>query len=143
MTREILLEGKIEKAIEIIGVYLRNLSNRDYQRFDEKYIKVIFYSICRMLGAVYVKSELEMEGKYSDILLIPREKMKERYGVLIEFKYIKKEDYEKDNKLLTEKQQEAKEQLEKYKNTEEIKMIPNIRCYSVVVIKDELIIEEV
>ena len=90
-----------------------------------------------------MKSELEIEGKYSDILLIPREKMEERYGVLIEFKYIKKEDYEKDNKLLTEKQQEAKEQLEKYKNTEEIKMIPNIRCYSVVVIKDELIIEEV
>ena len=37
----------------------------------------------------------------------------------------------------------SKEQLEKYKNTEEIKMIPNIRCYSVVVIKDELIVEEV
>ena len=96
-----------------------------------------------MLGAVYVKSELEVEGKYSDILLIPREKMQERYGVLIEFKYIKKEDYEKDNNLLKEKQKEAREQLEKYKKTEEIKIIPKLRSYSVVAIKDELYVEKI
>ena len=143
MTIEILLEGKIDKAIEILGQYLTNLSNRDYSKFDEKYIKVIFYSICRMLGAVYVKSELEIGGKYADILLIPREKIQERYGVLIEFKYIKKEDYEKDNSLLKEKQQEAKEQIEKYRKTEEIKLLPKIRSYSVVSIKDELYVEEI
>ena len=142
INREILEEGKIEKVIEILGKYLKCLSNRDYSRFDEKYVKVIFYSICRMLGAVYVKSELEVEGKYSDILLIPREEIQKRYGVLIEFKYIKKEDYEKNNKLLNEKQKEASEQLEKYKKTEEIKMIPKLRSYSVIAIKDELYIEE-
>ena len=142
ITKEILLEGKIDKAIEILGQYLKGLSNRDYTRFDEKYIKVIFYTICRMLGAVYVKSELEIEGKYSDILLIPREKIEERYGVLIEFKYIKQEDYDKKPELLKEKQKEAKEQLKKYKKTEEIKMIPKLRSYAVVAIKDKLMIEE-
>ena len=142
MTKEILLEGKIDKAIEILGQYLKGLSNRDYTRFDEKYIKVIFYTICRMLGAVYVKSELEIEGKYSDILIIPREKIEERYGVLIEFKYIKQEDYDKKPELLKEKQKEAKEQLKKYKKTEEIKMIPKLRSYAVVAIKDKLIKEE-
>ena len=142
MTKEILLEGKIDKAIEILEQYLKGLSNRDYTRFDEKYIKVIFYTICRMLGAVYVKSELEIEGKYSDILLIPREKIEERYGVLIEFKYIKQEDYDKKPELLKEKQKEAKEQLKKYKKTEEIKMIPKLRSYAVVAIKDKLMIEE-
>ena len=76
-------------------------------------------------------------------MLIPREKIQERYGVLIEFKYIKKEDYEKDKSLLKKRQAEAKEQLEKYKNTEEIKMLPNIKCYSIVAIKDELVVEEV
>lgn len=96
-----------------------------------------------MIGAVYVKSELEVEGKYSDILLIPREEIQKRYGVLIEFKYIKKEDYEKNNKLLEEKQKEASEQLEKYKKTEEIKMIPKLRSYSVVAIKDELYVKEI
>ncbi len=95
ITREILLEGKIDKILKTLQEYLTNLSNRDYQRFDEKYIKVIFYSICRMLGTMIVKSELEIGGKYSDILLIPKEKWAERYGVLLEFKYIKQEDYDK------------------------------------------------
>ena len=139
---EILLEGKIDKAMEMLEQYLKGLSNRDYQRFDEKYIKIIFYTICKMLGALLVKTELEIEGKYADILLIPREKIEERYGVLIEFKYIKQEDYDKNPKLLKKKQKEAKEQIEKYKETEEIKVIPKLRSYSVVAIKDKLIIEE-
>ena len=142
MNYEILEKGEVNTIIETLGQYLTNLSNRDYQNFSEKYVKIIFYSICRMLGTVVVKSELEVGGKYSDILLIPREKLNDRYGVLIEFKYIKQEDYEKDNNLLEKKQEEAKNQLEKYKNTEEISLIPNIRCYSVVAIKDRLYVQE-
>ena len=141
--RQILLEGNIEKVMETLQLYLTNLSNRDYTRFDEKYVKIIFYSICKALGTMVVKSELEVGGKYSDILLIPREKINERYGVLIEFKYIKQEDYEKNNNLLKEKQEEAKNQLEKYRSTEEIRLIPNLRCYSVVAIKDRLEVQEV
>ena len=143
MIKEILLYGKIDKAMEILGVFLKNLSNRDYQRFDEKYIKVIFYSICRMLGAIYVKSELEVGGEYADILIIPREKIQERYGVLLEFKYIKQEDYDKNNELLKQRHKEAKEQIERYRQAEEIKMIPNLKCYTVVVVKDKIEIEEI
>ena len=142
MLKEILIEGKIDKAMEILGTFLTNLSNRDYQRFDEKYIKVIFYSICRMLGAVYVKSELEVGGEYADILIVPREKLNERYGVLIEFKYIKQEDYNKNPELLEQKKQEAKAQLERYTKTEELQAIPNLRSYAVVAIKDKIQVEE-
>ena len=143
ITREIFLEGKIDKVLGTLQEYLTNLSNRDYQRFDEKYIKVIFYSICRMLGTMIVKSELEVGGKYSDILLIPREKWENRYGILIEFKYIKQEEYDKDNSLLEKAQKEAKNQVEKYKTTEEIQAIPKLRSYTVVAIKDKLIVEEI
>ena len=142
IAEEILLEGKIDKAMEILGTFLTNLSNRDYQRFDEKYIKVIFYSICRMLGAVYVKSELEVGGEYADILIVPREKLNERYGVLLEFKYIKQEDYNKKPELLEQKKQEAKAQLERYTKTEELQAIPNLRSYAIVVIKDKIEVEE-
>ena len=69
--------------------------------------------------------------------------IKERYSILIEFKYIKQEDYEKDNSLLKQKQEQAKEQLKMYKNTEEIKMIPKLKSYSVVVIKDKIEYEEI
>ena len=143
INEEILERGEVTKVIEILGQYLTNLSNRDYQRFDEKYIKVIFYSICRMLGTMIVKSELEVGGKYSDILLIPREKWEDRYGILIEFKYIKQEEYDKDNSLLEKAQKEAREQIEKYRKTEEIQAIPKLRSYTVVAIKDKLIVEEI
>ena len=143
MIKEILYEGKIDKAIETLGTFLTNLSNRDYQRFDEKYIKVIFYSICRMLGAVYVKSEIEIGGEYADILIIPREKLNERYGVLLEFKYIKQEEYNKKPELLQQKQTEAKAQLERYNKTEEIQAIPNLRSYAIVVVKDKISVEEI
>ena len=140
---ELLFKGNIQKLLDILKEFLTNLSNRDYARFDEKYVKVIFYSICRMLGTLYVKSELEIGGKYADILLIPKDDVKERYSILIEFKYIKQEDYEKDNSLLKQKQDQAKEQLQKYKNTEEIKMLPKLKSYSVVVIKDKIEYEEI
>ena len=69
--------------------------------------------------------------------------IKERYSIVIEFKYIKQEDYEKDNSLLKQKQDQAKEQLKMYKNTEEIKMLPKLKSYSVVVIKDKIEYEEI
>ncbi len=143
ISKEILFEGKIEKITKLLEQYLSNLSNRDYQKFDEKYIKVIFYSISKMLGTIYVKSEQELGGKYADILLLPKERIEERYSILIEFKYIKQEEYEKNNELLEQKQQEAKEQIKQYAQTEEIKAIPKLKKYTIVVIKDKLYITEV
>ena len=59
------------------------------------------------------------------------------------FKYIKKEDYEKNKDLLVLKQEEAKKQLEKYKKAEEVKILPNLKAYAIVAIKDELHVKEV
>ena len=143
INKELLLEGKIGKLLDVLKEFLTNLSNRDYARFDEKYVKVIFYSICRMLGTLYVKSELEVGGKYADILLVPKEKIKERYSILIEFKYIKQEDYDKDNTILQEKQKQAKEQIEVYRKSEEIQMLSKLKCYSIVLIKDRIEVEEI
>ena len=143
VNKELLLEGKIDKLLEVLKEFLTNLSNRDYQRFDEKYVKIIFYSICRMLGTLYVKSELELSGQYADILLIPKEELKERYSILIEFKYIKQEDYDKDNSLLKNKQKQARIQLEAYKKSEEITMFSKFKSYSIVVIKDKIFVEEI
>ena len=140
---ELLLEGGINKLLDVLKLFLKNLSNRDYCKFDEKYVKVIFYTICRMLGTVYVKSELEVNGRYADLLLTPKDYIKDRYGVLIEFKYIKQEDFEKNNNLLKEKQEQAKRQLKDYINSDEVKMIPKLRGYSVVVIKDKIEVEEI
>ena len=139
---ELLEQGNINTIINILGEYLSNLSNRDYARFSEKYVKVIFYTLTRTLGTMIVKSELEIGGKYSDILLMPK-RMFDKYSILIEFKYIKKEDYDSNNNILKQKQEEAKKQIIEYKNTEEIKQLKRLRSYSVIAIKDKLFVEEI
>ena len=56
--REIAKEGKIDKMVETLKIYLNNLSNRDLIKFDEKYIKLIFYCIAMNIKAYSTKSEI-------------------------------------------------------------------------------------
>ena len=137
--KEIAFEGKIDKIVETLQKYLKNLSNRDFQRFDEKYVKLIFYCVSMNLTFFRVKSEMEVERRYPDILLIPKKDQEKYYGVMIEFKYLKKE--EKDR--LQEKQEEARKQIQEYSEFEEIKAVPNLRKYTIVAVVDEIYVEEI
>lgn len=139
MTREIALDGKISIITNILQEYLKKLSNRDFQRFDEKYVKLIFYCISMNLKVYFVKSELEIEGKYPDILLIPREPEKGYSSVMVEFKYLKKEEKNK----LKETQKQAKEQVQGYAKLDEIKNIKNLHKFTVVTVVDDIYVEEV
>ena len=136
---EIALEGKIDKIVELLQKYLKNLSNRDYQRFDEKYVKLIFYCIVMNLKIYSVKSELEVEREYPDIVLIPRDRSKGYNAIMVEFKYLKKSEEGK----IEEKQKEAKEQIERYANTEEMKDIEKMNKYTIVVVNDKLYVEKI
>ena len=138
ISKEILKEGKIDKIIELLQEYLNNLSNRDYQNFDEKYIKIMFYCIARSTKKFIVKSELELGRNYSDIVLIPKELDKGYYWVMIEFKYLKNGN---ENQL-TKKQKEARIQIERYANAEEMRNIKKLKKYIVVAINDKLYIQE-
>ena len=139
MTNSVAIEGDIGKVIELLHKYLNNLSNRDYQGFDEKYVKIIFYCIAMNLKFFRVKSEMEIQRKYPDLLLIPKQELDKYYGVMIEFKYLKKGEKEK----LEEKQKEAKEQIKEYSKYEEIKAIPKLKKYTVIAVNDEIYVEEI
>ncbi len=139
ITKEIALEGKIDKIVELLQKYLKNLSNRDYQRFDEKYVKLIFYCIVMNLKIYSVKSELEVEREYPDIVLIPRDRSKGYNAIMVEFKYLKKSEEGK----IEEKQKEAKAQIERYANTEEMKDIEKMNKYTIVVVNDKLYVEKI
>ena len=116
MLQEIAIEGRIDKIVDTAQKYLKGLSNRDAVKFDEKYVKLIFYCIAMNLKIFRLKSEMEVQRKYPDILLIPKDASKGYKGVMIEFKYLKKEDTSK----LQEKQEEAKKQIQEYAKFEEI-----------------------
>ena len=136
---EIALRGEINEISNLARKYLNNLSNRDAVKFDEKYVKLIFYCIMMNLNLYRIKSEMEVQRKYPDLLLIPKQKPEEYYSVMIEFKYLKKEEKSK----LEEKQKEAKEQIKEYSEFEEIKSLQKLRKYTVVAVNDEIYIEEI
>ena len=143
MTKEILaqlaLEGRIDKIVEVLRIYLNNLSNRDMIKFDEKYIKLIFYCIAMNIKAYYTKSEMEVNRNYPDILLVPRDRSKGYKAIMVEFKYIKKGEKAK----LEDKQSEAREQIERYSEFEEIKDIDGLRKYTIVVAGNEIYVQEI
>ena len=136
---EIALDGKIDRIVDLMQTYLQHLSNRDYMNFDEKYVKLIFYCISMNLDIFRVKSKMEVQRKYPDILLIPKDTTKGYKSVMIEFKYLKKDE---ENKL-AEKQEEARKQIEEYATFEEIKGIPNLSKYTVVAVNDKIYVEKI
>jgi len=137
--QEIALEGKIDKLIEILQNYLTNLSNRDFIKFDEKYIKIMVYCIGMNLKVYRIKSEMEVNRNYPDLLITPKEAEKHYGSAMIEFKYLKKEDAH----LLETKQKEAREQIERYAGFEEIKNIEKLAKYTVVVVNDKVYVEKI
>ena len=114
---EIRLEGKINKLIELAQKYLSNLSNRDYIKFDEKYIKFIIYCILMNLDNFMVKSEMEFNKRYPDLLVLPIDFSKGYKSIMIELKYLKKDE---ENKL-EEKQKETKKQIQEYMQLDDTK----------------------
>ena len=136
---QLAMEGRIDKIVEVLRIYLNNLSNRDLIRFDEKYIKLIFYCIAMSIQSYWVKSEMEVKRNYPDILLVPKDRTKGYKAIMVEFKYIKKGETAK----LEDKQKEAREQIERYSEFEEIKDIEGLRKYTIVVATNEIYVEEI
>jgi len=105
-------EGKIDMLVEYVHSILKNLSNRDLQKFSEKHIKMIFMTLLMGNNAYFVKSENENNEGYADLLLIPTQLNPGKENFLLELKYLKKSNKEK---LETEKLK-ALEQVAKYKS---------------------------
>ncbi len=139
IAKEIALEGKLDTIIQLVKGYLNNLSNRDYIQFNEKYIKLIFYCIIMNIDIFNVKSEMEINRKYPDLLIMPKEKEKGYASIIIEFKYLKTGEESK----LKDKQQEAKKQIKEYVELQEIKNIEKLYKYTIVAVNDEIYVEEI
>ena len=121
------------------GKFVDIIPIEDASKFDEKYVKLIFYCISMNLKLYTVKSEMEVQREYPDILLVPRDRKKGYNSIMVEFKYLKKGE---ENKL-KEKQKEAKEQILKYSNYEEIKDIEKLNKYTIIAVNDKLYVEKV
>ncbi|MDX2305487.1 MAG: AAA family ATPase [Microscillaceae bacterium] len=126
----------IEPFFRIIESILQELSRRDYQNFDEKYIKLLILATSMISNQYFhLESERETKGGYIDILFLEKKPFKVYHQYAIELKYLKKEE----SKQLETTQQKAATQLRDYIRSEKrLTEMQNLKAYTLVVVKDEL-----
>jgi hypothetical protein len=140
--REMAVSGSTEQFFSLISKLLKNLSNRDYQRFDEKYIKMAIMAYLMQGNIFWVQSEREVAGGgYLDLeLYIKPNNPFKHHQFVIELKYLKKEQAH----LLAEMQMQAREQLlSYYKQDRLLQSKKMLHLLSVVVVKDDIFVEEI
>jgi len=104
------LNGDINTIIEKTEEFLSLVVNRDYQRFDEKYIKIVIMSFLSHAQQYTLRSEYEIKGKHADIYIETQNKKIKSY--MIELKYLKANATEEEFNV---KKEEGINQIKYYK----------------------------
>lgn len=123
--------GDIE-VFKLLSSYIKeSTSIRDYIN-NEQSIKAMLLAYLSLTPYYVIKSELELNKGFADLTLIPLNPYVEHYG-LIELKYIKREVKNYKTKL-PKLIEEAKEQLEQYKDDELLKPYKKLKLHKIVMV---------
>ena len=132
-----LIDGNPDNLIGLTEQLLKGLSNRDYQRFEEKYIKVVMMSLLSDVDLYIPHSEYEVGADgYADIYLQAVFEPERSAHYLLELKYAKAGA---NNKHLDTLEREAKAEMEKYLSSGAVRAIPNLRPYILIFRKDRCV----
>jgi hypothetical protein len=132
-----LLDGKIDLLLELTEKMLKGLSNRDYQQFDEKYIKVVMLSLLSNVNFYISHSEYEAGADgYVDLYLQAAFEPERSAHYFFELKYVKARAAKRTQQL---KEQEGRQELTTYLNTTAARRIPNLHAYLLVFRKDRCV----
>ena len=135
--------GNEKPFFELVEQNLEILSNRDFQRFDEKYVKLLIISYAMQGNVLFVRSEREVGGNlgYVDIeFLIRPNNPTVHPQYVFEVKYLKKEE----ENLLEITQITAEKQLRNYLEKDEIlQSLAKLKAFTIVVVKSKVYMKEV
>jgi hypothetical protein len=116
---------------------LKGLSNQDYQRFDEKYIKVVMLSFLSDVNVYIPHSEYEVSADgYVDLYLQAAYEPEQSAHYFFELKYIKARA---SKSVLNRKEDEGIEEMEKYLQSETARAAKNLQAYVLVFRKDRCV----
>ncbi len=135
-------DGDISQFFELIEQVLQGLSNRDFQRFDEKYIKVMIMAYLFHAPFYYIRSEREIKNDgYLDLEVLRHpDKHSNPMQYVMEIKYLKQAD---ENQLQST-MLAAKSQLKSYLEKDIIlQSLQRLKAVAIVVVKDKVYWEEV
>jgi hypothetical protein len=126
--------------LNIIENALQTMSNQDFKKFDEKYIKALFVGFASLSKLYFIKSEPEIERKYPDIMFLYRPPFYPKYQFLFEIKYVNKAG-EKALNTITHK---AIAQVNEYLAFDEISSLKNLKAYVLIFVGSEIkIVKEI
>jgi len=114
--RNFAIDGDIEVFRFLAEQIKLNSSIRDYI-YKEQHIKSMYLSYLSLVPYYIIKSELELNKGFADILIKPFNNEYIKYFGILEFKYINRDEKSTKDKIDT-LVKEATAQLEKYKNDE-------------------------
>jgi tRNA(Ser,Leu) C12 N-acetylase TAN1 len=114
--------------INIVESILVEISNRDYVKFDEKYIKMLIIVYASLSKRYKIESEREVNLNYPDILLLNSQSFFPKYQHLLEIKYIKKGDADK----LEATKKSAIEQVQSYIQLPKLKEYNNLKFWVII-----------
>ena len=133
--------GDIGPFLKLVQKLLEAFSNRDFQRFDEKYIKGIIMAYAFQAEFYVVRSEREIANDgYLDIELLQHPSRPGRpHQYVIELKYLK----QAEQVQLQNTMQSAKDQLKRYLELDSVlQNLPRLKAIAIVAVKDKLYWEE-
>ena len=132
-----LAAGNIEPYLRLVETNLKALSNRDFQGFSEKYVKIIMLLYAIEGRIFYVPTERETSnGGYIDLEIYIRSNNTSKHAQYIfEIKYLKKED----EKHLPQVKAAATAQLKNYRDNDVfLQDKEDLHAIVVIFVKDEL-----
>ena len=134
--------GVIDPLFRILEKILQNLSNRDFQRFNEKSLKISLMSLASMANFYYIRSEREIgnDGYFDLEFLRHPSNPGKPYEYVFELKYLKQADENEKDKTM----ESAKTQLTRYLELDtELKALQKLKVIAVVAVKDKIYWEEI
>jgi hypothetical protein len=123
-------DGELAPLASLVEQYLTKLlSNRDLRGFRERELQIAFLMLLHAPRLYLIKSERELERGYADIMLLRRPGVDAPYEHVIELKYLKTGATDKELALAAD---EAREQIAKYLETDELRHNPRLLAWAVV-----------
>lgn len=133
--------GDIAPTVELVKEFLKYVSVRDTETFDEMNLKHTFAMLLSLTKQYMVYGEFPANHGFVDVFVQKTSSSLGKYEVVIELKYIAKQNAKENrvNKLI----EDAKNQLAKYMEDKRLNQKEYLRKYAIIFIGfEEYIIEE-
>ncbi len=125
---ELINEGRVDRLVAYTQNIMKILSVRDFKGFGESQLKIMMLTILSKTNAYLIESERETRAGFPDILLTDSKIFEVKYQYAFELKYIPQTGL----KNLATIRKEGIEQLKKYRDSDQIKMIKNLKTFLII-----------